>query len=129
MPASTSTILGLAANVFGATFVAFGINAILRPEHALSFFHFADLRTPGDQKLIDYLMIVYGVRDVFMGAAIWLTLYFGSRKALGGVLVGCGGVAFVDGVVCKLHGFGEWDHWGYAPMVAAVGLVSFGILD
>lgn len=129
MTVSQSPYLGLIAAVFGTIPSAFGINSVLRPDHALSFFHFEDLRTPGDEQLVKYLMIVYGVRDVFMGLALWLTLYFGTRKALGAVMIGTGLVAIADGVVCKMHGTGEWDHWGYSPVLFGIGLLLMGAVD
>lgn len=114
--------LTIAASVFGTIFVGFGVNAILRPAHALTFFEYA---TPpagaADRQLVDSLMVIYGVRDVFMGAAIYAAAYYNNRKTLGWLLVAGSGVAFADGAVCKANGAGEWAHWGYAPMLTAVG--------
>ncbi|KUL83843.1 hypothetical protein ZTR_06579 [Talaromyces verruculosus] len=129
MRLSESVFFSFFGVIFGAVFTGFGINCVVRPDHALSFFYFEDLRVPGDQQLVDYLMIVYGARDIFMGVALWITLYFGSRKALGGTMIACGAIAIVDGIVCKMHGFGEWDHWGYSPMLVITGLVTMGVLD
>ncbi|RDX54656.1 hypothetical protein K466DRAFT_584226 [Polyporus arcularius HHB13444] len=127
MAISRSPILLLAAAAFGTIFVGFGINAILRPAHALTFFEFA--RPPAsaaDRQLVDSLMIIYGARDVFMGLAIYAAAYFGNRKALGSIVLAASAVAAVDGAVCKMNGEGEWAHWGYAPMVALVGALLLG---
>lgn len=74
-----------------------------------------------------------------MGLAIYATAYFANgndgggrnnNKALGWILIAGSGVAFVDGGVCKgIVGKGEWNHWGYAPILAAVGLALLGVLD
>ena len=65
-----------------------------------------------------------------MGLAIYSAAYFGNRKTLGWILIAGSGVAFVDGAVCRAQiGRGEWNHWGYAPALAAVGIVLLGVLD
>lgn len=75
-------------------------------------------------------MVLYGARDVFMGAAFYAAAYFGDRKALGWILIAGSGVAVVDGAVCRAQiGRGEWNHWGYAPVVAGVGSVLVGVWD
>jgi hypothetical protein len=117
------------ANTFATIFVAFGINAILRPTQALTFFEFQPPTTAVDKQLVDSLMAVYGVRDIFMGAAIYATGYFGTRQALGWILIAASIVAFADGLVCWTHGQGAWNHWGYAPMITIVGSVLLGLFD
>ncbi|KAK4634483.1 hypothetical protein CLAFUW4_01051 [Fulvia fulva] len=128
MPLSSTPVLRIAASVLGTIFIAFGANAILNPASALSFFELAypDGVLQKDAKLaVDALSIVYGVRDVLMGIAIYAAAYFGTRPALGWILIAAGGVAGVDGYVCKsLVGSGEMNHWGYGPIVAVLGLVS-----
>jgi hypothetical protein len=127
---SQSSSLLLAASAFATIFLGFGINAILRPENALTFFEFPYPTSASDAKLIDALMIVYGARDIFMGLAIYATAYFRNRKALGWILIAGSGVAAVDGYVCKVYaGNGEWNHWGYAPMLTVVGSLLLGVLD
>lgn len=142
---SQSQSLRVAGSVFGTIFIAFGLNAILNPLSALTFFEihpppssssYSDYST--DQTLIDSLMIIYGARDIFMGLAIYSAAYFGNEKdnqkkknkAFGWILIAASGVAFVDGGVCKMIvGKGEWNHWGYAPILAAVGLGLLGFFD
>ena len=127
MPISHSPALRIAASVFATIFIGFGINAILNPVSALSFFELAypSGALQGDQRLVvDALSIVYGVRDIFMGVAIYAAAYFGTRPTLGWILVAAGSVAGVDGYVCKfIVGQGEMNHWGYGPGVAVLGLV------
>ena len=64
-----------------------------------------------------------------MGLAIYATAYFGDRKSLGWILIAGSGVAVVDGAVCWANGKGEWNHWGYAPMLTVAGGLSLGVLD
>lgn len=127
---SQSLSLRIAASVFATISVGFGINAILRPLNALTFFEFETPASASDKKLVDNLMVIYGARDIFMGLAIYSAAYFGDRKTLGCILIAGSGVAFVDGAVCWAQkSNAEWNHWGYAPILAAVGSVLLGILD
>ena len=115
--------LRLISTVFGTIFIGFGINAVLRPSNALTFFElYPPTEGTAEQSLVDALLIVYGVRDVFMGLAIYATAFFGSRRALGWIVVAGSAVAFADGAVCRAYaGRGEMNHWGYAPVLTVVG--------
>jgi hypothetical protein len=127
---SQSPSLRIAASVFATIFVGFGINGILRPRNALEFFEFEAPASASDKKLVDSLMVIYGARDIFMGLAIYSAAYFGDRKTLGWILIAGSAVAFVDGAVCLAQvGKGEWNHWSYAPILAAVGSALLGVLD
>ena len=129
MTISRSPILYIASSAFATIFIGFGVNAILRPDNALTFFEWEAPTAASDKILVENLMVVYGVRDIFMGLVMYATAYFGSRKALGWVLIAGSGVAFADGVVCWNQGKGEWNHWGYAPMLTVVGGLLLGLLD
>jgi Domain of unknown function (DUF4267) len=126
---SQSPYLRIAASFFATIFVGFGINGIVRPRNALTFFEFQSPAAAADKKMVDSLMVVYGARDIFMGLAIYAAAYFGDNQTLGWILLAGSGVAFIDGAVCKAHGKGEWNHWGYAPMITAVGSLLLGVLD
>ncbi|GAA5858278.1 hypothetical protein JCM8547_004631 [Rhodosporidiobolus lusitaniae] len=103
--------------------VGFGINAFLNPASALSFFKLPYPSSPSNRVLIDSLLAVYGARDIFMGLAIWSCAAYGARKPLGWVMLSVAAMAVVDGAVCVKAGTGcEWSHWGYAPMVAILGV-------
>jgi len=128
-PISQSTALSIAANIFGVIFIGFGLNAVLRPIEALTFFEFDVSALPADRKVVESLSIVYGVRDIFMGLAIGISAYYGQRKAAGWTLIAASAVAFADGAICYTHGKGEWNHWGYAPMLTVVGSLLVGVLD
>ena len=129
MAPSQSVALQLAAHAFATIFVGFGINAILRPKHALTFFEFAPPTAPNDAKMVESLIAIYGARDIFMGLAIYSAALFGTNKSLGWTLIAASGVAAADGAICYLHGQGEWNHWGYAPMITVVGVVLLGLFD
>ena len=129
MALSQSSSVRLAAYAFATIFTAFGVNAILRPAHALTFFEFAPPSSPADARMVDSLMAVYGVRDIFMGLAIYSAAFFGTKQSLGYTLIAASAVAVADGAVCFSHGQGHWGHWGYAPILTAVGAVLLGLLD
>jgi len=129
MAFSRSSYLRIAASAIATINIAFGVNAILRPDNALTFFEWEAPAAASDKTLVKNLVIIYGVRDIFMGLAVYATTFFGSRKALGWILIAGGGVAFADGVVCWNQGNGEWNHWGYAPMLIVVGSLLLGVLD
>jgi len=128
MAISQSFLLVIASTIFGTIFIAGGVNAILRPEHALSFFELSYPSVPSLRPVIDALMLVYGVRDIFMGLAMYATAYFDNKEALGWIVIAGSAVAFADGIACKVYvGKGEWGHWGYAPMLTVVGGLLAGI--
>lgn len=129
MPLSKLPALHLAAHAFATIFVGFGINAIVRPAHALTFFEFSPPAGAADAQLVDSLLAVYGVRDIFMGLAVYSAAIWGTNKSLGWTLIAASGVAAADGLVCYAHGQGEWNHWGYAPMITVVGTLLTGLLD
>ncbi|KAJ5737214.1 uncharacterized protein N7483_002339 [Penicillium malachiteum] len=120
------SFLSLASTLFATIFVACGINACIRPTHALSFFSFEPPAGAADQKLVDSLMAVYGVRDIFMGLVIYIANFMGTPKSLGWTLIVTSLVAFADGALCWTHGQGYWDHWGYAPIILVLGALALG---
>ena len=109
--------------------MGFGINAILRPENALTFFELEAPTSPSTKSLVKTLMAVYGVKTIFMGVAMHIAAYFGNRKTLGWILIAASGVSFADGVVCWNQGKREWNHWIFVPMLIAHGSILLGILD
>ncbi|KAL0569326.1 hypothetical protein V5O48_012632 [Marasmius crinis-equi] len=123
------SILVLASTMFATIWVGFGINAILRPDHALTFFEFSPPAGASDKQLVNSLMFVYGVRDIFMGLACYAAAFTGNKRTLGWILLAGSGVAFADGFVCYQAGKGEWNHWGYAPMLTIVGALLIGASD
>ena len=105
---------------------------MLNPVQAMSFFEIYPSSTSNlvDQQILDVLSIVYGIRDVFMGVAIFAAAAYGDRRALGWIVVAAGGAAAVDGWACQVKvGKGEWNHWGYAPVLVVLGGLLLGVLD
>jgi hypothetical protein len=126
---SQSTALLVAANVIGAIWVGFGVFDLLDPAQGLTFFEFPLPLLPNEAAQTKSLVNVIGVRDIFIGFAIFATAYLSNRTALGWILIGASLEAFADGVVCFQHGKGEWNHWGYAPMLTVVGALLLGVAD
>ena len=126
---SQSTAVLVAANVIGAIWVGFGLYDLISPEEGLTFFEFKPPIIPAERAMVNSLVNVIGVRDIFVGFAIHVTAYLGNRTALGWIVLASSAEAFADGVVCYANGKGEWNHWGYAPMLTIVGLLLLGVMD
>jgi hypothetical protein len=127
---SHTHILTIAAGTVGTIFIGFGLNGMLRPKQALSFFKFDPPTLLQDKKVVKALVIIESSRDIFIGLAIYAASYHGHRRALGCIVVTAGLVAFVDGAVClATFGKGYWVHWGYAPVVTTIGGLLLGIPD
>jgi hypothetical protein len=139
MAFTSNEYLPIAAGVIATIFTGFGINAMVNPQGGLTFFElqYPSQATVKDREVlskfklaIDTLSVVYGIRDVFIGVAMYATVLFGSKEALGWICVAAGLTAGVDGAVCKfMVGKGEMNHWGYAPMVIGLGLLLLGAAD
>lgn len=141
MAISTSPVTTYASTFFATIFIGFGLNCIVNPVSALSFFELsypiassftADSHLNTTKTIIDSLLIVYGFRDIFMGVAIYAAAYFGKhtdKRVLGWIVAAAGVTAGVDGAVCKyLVGQGEMNHWGYAPILVGLGgIMAAGI--
>lgn len=130
-PLSQLAALPYIANIIGTIFVAAGINAILRPTDALTYFEYHTPPTGAkDRQMVDSLLAIYGVRDIFMGFSIYAATLTGTKKSLGWTLVFASAVAFADGVITKsANGTGEWGHWSYAPVLTVVGSFLVGLFD
>jgi hypothetical protein len=135
MALSNSPILLILSTTFATIFIASGINAFVRPQHALSFFELpyptnSMTNSSTNRDLVDALLAIYGVRDIFMGLAMYATAYYQHKKSLGWIMIAGSAVAFVDGWVCQTYaGKGEWGHWGYAPMLTIVGSLLLGVMN
>jgi hypothetical protein len=129
MTISHSPFLRLAASAGATIAIGFGINAILRPDNALTFFEWEAPTSASDKNLVHNLLYIYGVRDIFMGVVMNIAAYFGDRKTLGWILIATSAVAFADGFLCWNQGKGHWNHWSYAPVLMALGSLSLGMLD
>ncbi|KAF7195569.1 hypothetical protein HII31_03163 [Pseudocercospora fuligena] len=122
MAISSSPVLRYISLAFATIFVGFGINAIVNPTSALSFFELSYPTLPDQRKLVDALLFVYGARDIFMGAAIYISALYGNTTVVGWVVLAAGLTAGADGWACKyIVGAGEMNHWGYAPILLVMG--------
>lgn len=130
MPLSQARILRPLCAISGTLSLAFGLSAFLSPATSLSLFNLAYPDHAPSKPVVDSLMTVYGVRDIYMGFSIMVTAWYGDLKALGWLFVAVGGVAGVDGVVCRgVGGGGEWNHWGFTPLAVGMGLICLGVFD
>ena len=124
MAISQSTWIRYVCAAFGTIFIGFGINVMINPVSALSFFELSYPILPEQRKLVDTLLVVYGYRDIFLGLAIYAPAIYGSTKTLGLIMLAAGSVAGVDGWVCySMVGAGWMNHWGYAPVLVILGAV------
>ena len=134
MMISTLPHLELGALFFATIFIGFGFLGFINPSKALSFFELpyphAKKASADARKTIDVMFVVYGVRDIFMGVAIYAAALCGTRQALGWIVVAAGCVAVTDGAACKfMVGKGEMNHWGYAPVMIVLGAAMLGAFD
>ena len=143
MMLSTLPYLELVASFYATIFVGFGILYFVNAPKGLSFFELpypqnsSSSKDPSTnkaladaKKTLDAFSVAYGVRDMFMGAAIYAAALCGTRQALGWIVVAAGSVAAADGAVCKfMVGKGEMNHWSYAPVLIVLGGVMLGALD
>ena len=137
---STLPYLELVASFYGTIFIGFGFLWFINPQKALSFFELpyphitskdASKKSLSDaKKTIDTIAVAYGIRNIFMGAAIYAASLYGTRQALGYIVIAAGCVAGTDGAVCKfMIGKGEMNHWSYAPVLVVLGGVMLGTFD
>lgn len=120
--------------------IYFGINAMIRPANALSWFELhppaatspLDAIAPGTstgKELYNLLMPVYGSRNVQAGLVMAVAAWCRHSTILGASIVGFAGAAVVDGWACWMGGQGEWNHWCYVPQLAVLGSLLLGIAD
>jgi hypothetical protein len=141
-PLSTSPKLIYAAVTMGTGFLFFGLNAILRPSNAITFFaNFPSttrttLALTSERTKLHTILTAEGIRNIYMALSIYLVAFSplipttSRPQLLGYTMVGSSIVAFFDGLGCKLHaGEGEWDHWRYGSVVLGLGLVLLGVFD
>lgn len=129
MPLSTSPILRLLATVFGTIFLGFGTAYTLYPRAAYPTIGLSAPTTPRDAEIVDAIMILFGAKDLFVGASILAATWLGNRKVAGVLLVLGSACAAVDGYVVKgFTGEGEWNHWGYGSVMGLVGTLMTGLL-
>ena len=121
--------LGAAAGVFQLTL---GLTAIIQPRVMLQdVWGFKPAATPGqDQVLLESLMQLYGLRNIALDLMILAVRTLADSRTLGWVLMTDMLVALGDGFVQKkCTGSGQWKHWGFLPIGAAMSMLLLGHFD
>ena len=118
------------AYIFSASSFAFGLNALFNREYALTFFGFDYPHIDDPHRaLVDTLMLVYGVRDIYMGLALLAAASYKHLKVIGWLTLATGGIAVADGAICwNIAGEGYWGHWAFTPVIFAVAADDLGWL-
>lgn len=122
-PNVPSSNLALLAATFGTIFLGMGANALLNPRTALgTMFAFSPPSDASDALMVDSLLMLFGIKDIFMGAVIYAAAFLGNRRTLGAILMAAGLAAGADGLIVKdFSGTGEFNHWGYGGVVFGLG--------
>ncbi|KAI7479630.1 hypothetical protein KC351_g7429 [Hortaea werneckii] len=122
----------IAASAIATIFLGFGLYFTAYPNAAVAFFFDKDpsFASAGiaakysDDTVVQTFILLYAIRDIFIAAALYAAAFLDiiDGKLLGMILIFGGCTAVGDGVICKtVIGFGEWDHFGYAPMLLGLG--------
>lgn len=75
-------------------------------------------------------MLVYGIRDIYMGVAMLAAAWYGHSKIIGWLTLASGGIAAADGAICyALVGEGQWNHWSLLPVIIPLGVAFLGGFD
>ncbi|KAH8795921.1 hypothetical protein DL96DRAFT_1646380 [Flagelloscypha sp. PMI_526] len=129
MPLSSSPYVLLACNSIAAFATAAGINFVVRPTQLLPVWGLRLPTDPNDRKTVKTLATVFGIRDIFMGAAMFAVAHSGNMDCLGMVQLATAGVAIGDGLVAISHGVPSWTHWSGALVFATLGGILLGAAD
>ncbi|KAF3049900.1 hypothetical protein E8E11_005996 [Didymella keratinophila] len=98
MGLSRSPFLPYLATLFGTIFLAFGATYILSPRTGFSLFGFTSTpSSPHDWALMERIMVLYGAKDIFIANSIFASMWCGTRRSAGLVMVAAAGCAGVDG--------------------------------
>ncbi|KAI7272070.1 hypothetical protein KC345_g7139 [Hortaea werneckii] len=123
----------IAASAIATIFLGFGLYFTAYPYAAVTTFFFdkdpsfaaaASAAKYSDDAVVQAFILLYAIRDIFIAAALYAAAFLDvtDGKLLGMILIFGGCTAVGDGVICKtVIGFGEWDHFGYAPMLLGLG--------
>lgn len=127
---STHPALPYISTFFGTIFLGFGVTYILYPRTGYSLYGFSGEPTSHmDWEIMERIMVLYGAKDLFLGAAILASSLYGTRKSAGLILMAASACAGVDGyVVGNEAGTNHWNHWGYGSVMGLVGVVMTGML-
>jgi hypothetical protein len=102
MPLSNSPVLRALATIFGTIFLGFGIAYTLYPRTAYPTIGLPAPTTTRDAEIVDAIMILFGAKDLFVGASILVGTWLGNRR-VAGLLLGRG--SGVTGVMGRSWGW------------------------
>ncbi|KAK4610593.1 hypothetical protein CLAFUW4_13604 [Fulvia fulva] len=112
----------LFAGTLGLLPLSIGTLGLLHPSSGWTIFNLPKPSTPSAQKVGEDFFLFWASRDVFMGLVTSAAWYHGDRKMMGYVMFMATMVGVVDGVMSRrVKGNGEWVHWGFVPVLGAVG--------
>jgi hypothetical protein len=130
MPLSKHPAIKYVSTLFSTIFVGFGLTYVLYPRTGYSLYGFSNEPTSAhDWAVVERVMILYGVKDLFIAAAIFASTWFGTTKSAGTILIAGGACAGADGWVVRGEaGTGECNHWGYGSAMVGLGAVMMGLM-
>lgn len=122
---STRPILRYFSTLFGVIFLGFGLTYMIYPRTGYSLYGFSTGPTSQtDWEVMERVMVLFGAKDLFLGAAIVVSTWFGTRTSAGFILMAASACAGVDGyVVGKGAGTNHWNHWGYGSVMGVMGMM------
>lgn len=128
---SQSPYLPNAAAAFACFPALVGFAGLFEPRLVLAgAFEFELPASAKDQKLVDSLMRLFCVRDLFLGGVALAAWYYEDNRTLGAIMLMGSGVVFTDGAVNQHQtGAGGWKHWPFVPVMAGIGAGLLGWLD
>ncbi|KAH9907937.1 hypothetical protein F4778DRAFT_719709 [Xylariomycetidae sp. FL2044] len=101
---------------------ALGINALLRPESALTLFKVPLPSDPQALKPLHALARIYGIRNIVFSGFISLIFSRDDRGLMGWAFLFATSIASVDGLAARgmTGGEGQWDHFGGVPIFLGI---------
>ncbi|KAI7234379.1 hypothetical protein KC330_g4864 [Hortaea werneckii] len=122
----------IVASAIATIFLGFGFYFTAYPNEAVAFFFDKDpsfaaagsTTKYSNDAVVQAFILLYAIRDISIAAALYAAAFLDTTdgKLLGMILIFGGCTAVGDGIICKtVIGFGEWDHFGYAPMLLGLG--------
>ncbi|KAF2855264.1 hypothetical protein T440DRAFT_365353, partial [Plenodomus tracheiphilus IPT5] len=81
-------VLRYVSTFFSTVFLGFGITYMLYPRTGYSLYGFSNEPTSHtDWEIMERVMKLYGAKDLFLGAAIFVSTWFGTRRSAGLILM------------------------------------------
>jgi hypothetical protein len=130
MPLSAHPYLTYLATLLATAGTIISLKFILKPGSAVEYFELDAPKADAQQRTAHAFVTLYAIRNLYMAGAVYAALYHNHRPLLGVLLVLCGVVAGLDGLVAnKYAGRGAWNHWRMIPVFVGIGSVAMGLLD